>query len=100
MKKFKDSTEREKLIRVLYAIEGLTYYEDDMLDEDRQDSFCCKVYGLVHGVLSELNIGCHYGREEKCVHTRELGSKIEDIEERLKGGHILDIEKIFRERIQ
>lgn len=97
LKPFKDSSEREKLIRVLYAIEGLTYYEDSLLNETKQDSFANQVYTLAHGVLSDINVGCHHNREEKCVHAGHLEEQLEKIEERLKFGNILDIDKIFSE---
>ena len=97
LKPLKEMSEKQQLIRVLYAIEGLTYYEDCMLDETKQNEFPCKVYGLVHGILSYVNAGCFYGRNQKCSHAKYLQEELEEIEARLKFGNILDIDKIFSE---
>lgn len=85
--------ELEKLIKeTLLCIEGLTYFDDDMLDADLQDSPICKIYGLAHGLLSNLGIGC----DSQCPHVRFLGTALKEYKEILKSANIMDVENIIK----
>lgn len=84
--------ELEKLIKeTVLCIEGLTYLDDVMLDETKQDSPICKIYGLTHGLLCRLGVA-----HKDCVHERYFDAALKEYKEILKSANIMDVEDIIK----
>ena len=88
MKPTKECDQQERMLRALLVLDGLTYFLEDMMNEDPTtpvEYFVHEVYAIAHAAHGSC-----------CVDSNWL-DRIDKTAELLKKAKIMDVEKILQE---